>query len=213
MAEINRRSPVKFKPTPVKTEVRDNWLVALEYNEEGDGPWLVDLSHKSRWDLQDGAIERLTVCELAIPETAGQCTLAEQLLINRMNGTQASIYHLGVEAPALPGFPGYTDVTESTVFLSLFGPNALNVAEKLSNLDLMDPSRKPPFLLQGPFCHVPCQIVTLEKTLNGSGGFLLTCSRGYGASMVGAVLKAGDEYGIRPAGEDRFTEWVKVLRE
>jgi len=213
MADIKRQSPVKLKATPLKTEGRDNWVVALEYNEEGDGPWLADLSHKARWDLQDSAIDRLAVADQTIPETAGQCAFAGQLLINRMNGTQASIYHLGVVTPALPDFPGYTDVTESTVFLSLFGPNAFNVAEKLTNLDLMDPAKDAPFLLQGPFCTVPCQIVTLEKTLNGSGCVLLTCSRGYGDSMIGAILKAGDEYGLRLAGEDRFTEWVKVLQE
>jgi hypothetical protein len=44
---------VQFKARPTKSEVRDNWTVALEYDEEGQGPWLVDLAHKTRWDLQD----------------------------------------------------------------------------------------------------------------------------------------------------------------
>jgi hypothetical protein len=51
---------------------------------------------------------------------------------------------------------------------------------------------------------VPCQIVTLEKSAGGGGGFLLTCSRGYGDSMLHAVLEAGAEFGLRPAGENRF---------
>ena len=53
MAEIKRESPVQFKVSPRNTEVRDNWTVALEYDDEGQGPWLVDLAHKARWDLQD----------------------------------------------------------------------------------------------------------------------------------------------------------------
>ena len=53
MAEIRRESPVQFQGSPVKTEMRDDWTVALAYTDEGDGPWLVDLSHKTRWDLQD----------------------------------------------------------------------------------------------------------------------------------------------------------------
>ena len=85
------------------------------------------------------------------------------------------------------------------------------MAEKLTNLDFMDPAKKAPFLLQGPFCHVPCQIVTLEKKADGSGGFLLTCSRGYGDSMVGAILEAGAEFGLKPAGEERFTAWMEGL--
>ena len=87
------------------------------------------------------------------------------------------------------------------------------LAEKLTNLDFMDPDKKAPFLLQGPFCHVPCQIVTLQKAADGSGGFLLACSRGYGESMLRAVFKAGAEFGLRPAGENRFQVWLQGLQD
>lgn len=212
MCVIKRQSPVRFKISPLKTEVRNNWTVALAYDEEGDGPWLADLSYKARWDLQDGRIDGQTVCNLTVPEKAGRCTFADNTLINRMNGTQASIYHLGTGAPAMPDFPGYTDVTEATVFLSLFGPRAFFIAEKLTNLNFLDPVSKAPFLLQGPFCHVPCQIVTLEKSSEGAGGFVLTCSRGYADSMVSAILEAGSEFDLRPAGEDRFSAWIQRLQ-
>jgi hypothetical protein len=211
MAELRRQSPVQFKVTPLETEVRDNWTVALAYSGEGDGPWLVDLSHKTRWDLQDREVGAMTVGDQAVPESPGDCFLNNRTLINRMNATQASIYHLGVGAPDLPDAPGYTDVTEATLFVALFGPRIFRVAEKLTNLDFMDPSQQAPFLLQGPFCHVPCQIVTLEKQGDGSGGFLLTCSRGYGESLVGAILEAGAEFGLRPAGENRFTVWLEKI--
>jgi glycine cleavage system aminomethyltransferase T len=112
----------------------------------------------------------------------------------------------------MPDASGYTDVTEATLLVALFGPMAFRVAEKLTNLDFMDPAKEAPFLLQGPFCHVPCQIVTLEKTPDDSGGFLLSCSRGYGESMVGAILQAGAEFGLRPAGENRFDIWIQGLR-
>jgi hypothetical protein len=209
MAEIVRQSPIQFKARPNKIDVRDNWRVTLEYEDEGDGPWMTDLAHKTRWDLQDRRIKEFDPCDLAVPAIPGGCTFAGQKLINRMNGTQASIYHLDSPAPALPDFPGYTDVSESTVFLALSGLSTFFVAEKLTNLDFMDPAKTPPFLLQRPFCHVPCQIVTLEKTAVGSGGFLLTFSRGYGESMVDAILNAGAEFGLRPAGEDCFIEWIK----
>jgi len=212
MAEIKRESPVQFHVSPLKVEARDNWTVALEYDEEGQGPWLVDLAHKTRWDLQDRKVGELTPCDLAVPEAPGECTFADNTLINRMNRTQASIFHLGAEAPVLPDFSGYTDVTESTVFLALFGPKAFFIAEKLTALDFLDPAKKAPFLYQGPFCHVPCQIVTLEKATDGSGGFLLTCSRGYGDSMVHAILEAGSAIGLRPAGENRFNAWIRDLQ-
>lgn len=213
MADMKRESPVKFSASPIKIEVHNNWTVALEYDNEGQGPWLVDLAHKTRWDLQDSQVGEQTPCDLTVPETPGACTFDGSTLINRMNRTQASIYHLGESAPAIPDFSGYTDVSESTVFLSLFGPKTFLIAEKLTNLDFIDPAKQEPFLLQGPFCHVPCQIVTLEKSTDGSGGFLLTCSRGYGDSMVGAILKAGVEFGLRPAGENRFISWIQRLME
>jgi hypothetical protein len=212
MAQIKRESPVRFGVSPKSSEVRDNWTVALEYDEEGRGPWIVDLSHKVRWDLQDGNIGDLTPCDLAVPAAPGQSVLSGGMLINRMNRTQASIWHLGAETPALPDGTGYTDTSESTVFVALFGPRVFRLAEKLSNLDFMDPAKAAPFLLQGPFCHVPCQIVPLQKAVDGSGGFLLACSRGYGDSMVHAIFEAGGEFGLRPAGENRFNGWVDDLQ-
>ncbi len=211
MVEIKRESPVRFAVVPKQSEVRDNWTVALEYDDEGPGPWVVDLAHKIRWDLQDSGIGSLTVGDQAVPAEPGACVFADGKLINRMNRTQASIYQLGAATPDRPDHSGYTDVSETTVFLALFGPHTFRVAEKLTNLDFLDATKQAPFLLQGPFCHVPCQIVILAKGADGSGGFLLTCSRGYGDSMVNAILKAGAEFGLRPAGENRFTSWIQAL--
>jgi len=211
MSQIKRESPVQFGVSPRKTAVRDNWTVALEYDDEGRGPWIVDLAHKMRWDLQDRNIGDLTPCDLTVPAAPGQSLLAGGTLINRMNRTQASIWHMGADAPALPDAAGFTDTSESTVLMALFGPKIFLLAEKLTNLDFMDPAKAVPFLLQGPFCHVPCQIVTLQKAADGSGGFLLACSRGYGDSMVHAIFEAGAEFGLQPAGENRFNEWLNGL--
>ena len=212
MDEIRRQSPVRFPISPLETEVRENWTVALAYSNEGDGPWLVDLSHKTRWDLQAVDIGAMSVGDQAMPGNPGDASLSGHILINRMNASQASIYHLGAGAPGMPDTSGYTDVTEATLFVALFGPRAFRVAEKLTNLDCMDPAKQAPFLLQGPFCHVPCQIVTLEKTRDGAGGFLLNCSRGYADSMVGAILEAGAEFGLKPAGENRFADWFQTCQ-
>ncbi|MFZ5642498.1 MAG: sarcosine oxidase subunit gamma SoxG [Bacillota bacterium] len=183
----------------------------LEYSNEGRGPFLVDLTHKAKWDLQDKNLDQRKTLGLDIPASTGACAFQKGVLINRMNGTQSAIWHLLADAPELPGEPGYTDVTECTVFLALFGPNALAIAEKLTALDLMDPKKQTPFLLQGPFSHVPCQVVLLERGRGFDGGLLLTCSRGYARSMVHAILDAGAEFGLRPAGEQRFSAWASGL--
>jgi glycine cleavage system aminomethyltransferase T len=127
-----------------------------------------------------------------------------------MNRTQAAVWHLLNKATEMPVDSPYTDVTESTVFLAIAGREVFSIAEKLSALDFADPQKRPPFLFQGPFSHVPCQVVTLSRDGDNSG-ILFTCSRGYAHDMVHAVSAAGAEFNLRPAGEDRFRQWVSEL--
>jgi len=209
MTAIRRYSPVTFECEAIETEERDNWKIVSAYQGEGAGPWLVDLSHKTRWDLQDSHIDDPSESGLAVPPKPGVCLLEKDRLINRMNNTQATIWHLGTEMVQQPVFSGFTDVTDTTIFLALFGPETFRIAEKMTALDFMDPGKAAPFLLQGPFCHVPCQLVTLEKIADMSGCLLLTCSRGYADSMIHALLDAGEEFGLKPAGEKRFTDWTQ----
>jgi hypothetical protein len=210
MENIIRRSPVSFDAQPAETEIRDNWPVVLEYDAEGTGPYVVDLSHRTRWDIQDADIAEFQPWGIQIPDVPGQCTFDNGILINRMNRTQASIWHLSGEKPDGPEGPAYTEVTDATVFLALFGKKIFSITEKLAALDFLDPLKDAPFLLQGPFSHVPCQIVTLEKTPQRCG-ILMTCSRGYAGAMMAAILDAGEEFGLRPAGESAFSGWIGEL--
>ena len=211
MAEnIIRRSPVTFDSTPAQTEVREHWTVALEFEDEGSGPWIIDLSHRPRWDLQDRNIDGIQPWGLNIPDAPGKCALKNGMLINRMNRTQASIWHLAGDRPDSPQDTAYTDVTDATVFLALVGNNLAPLMEKLTSLDFFSPLNAVPFLLQGPLSHVPCQCVMLDKTPERSG-ILYTCSRGYARSMVEGLLEAGAEFGLRPAGENTFSRWLTGL--
>ena len=198
MENIIRRSPVSFDTGPAKTEMRDNWSIVLEYEAEEIGPYVVDLSHRTRWDLQDGEIAKVQPWGIHVPDAPGQCVFDNGILINRMNRTQASIWHLTGER------------TDVLLFLALFGKEIFSIAEKLTALNFLDPLKETPFLLQGPFSHVPCQIVTLEKTPERCG-ILMTCSRGYAGSMTAAILDAGEEFGLRPAGENAFSGWIGEL--
>lgn len=210
MTNNQRLSPVSFPASPLKTENRDNWTVVLEYEGEGDGPWLIDLSHRAKWDLQDGDIAAVKPWGIAVPEKPGQCIVENGVLINRMNRTQASIWHLTGDDFAAPDSSKHTDTTDTTLFLALAGKQVFSINEKLTSLDLINPEKKAPFLLQGPFSYVPCQIVVLEKNKD-SGTVLLTCSRGYAHDMVNAILEAGEEFGLRPAGENAFHSRLKEL--
>lgn len=209
-AEIKRQSPVSFPGKPLKMEERDYWTVVLEYENEGEGPYLFDLSHRVRWDLQDTDLSGFQPLGIGVPDTPGKCFFENGVLVNRMNRTQASIWHLGAENPAEPDSPAYTETTDGTVFLGLVGQNIFAIAEKLSALDFADPAKSAPFLLQGPFSHVPCQVVTLERTIERCG-ILLTCSRGYARDMTHAILAAGAEFGLQPAGETAFVRWIETV--
>jgi hypothetical protein len=193
MESVIRRSAVSFDAVPVKTEERDGWSVVLEYEDEGPGPYVVDLSHRPRWDLQDGQVGVNQTLDIPVPSHPGQCVFDKGFLINRMNRTQASVWHLVGTTPDLPEDPACTEVTDATVFLSIFGPDLFSILEKLSALDFLDPTRKEPFLLQG------------------RSGILMTVSRGYGRDMVNAILGAGAEFNLRPAGEQAFSEWLAAI--
>jgi len=210
MKAIRRYSPVVFKETPLKSAQRDNWNVVLEYRGEREGPYLVDLSHRTRLDLQSSDPENPKPFGITIPEVPCHSVFEKGILVNRMNRTQTSLYHLDGDAMKMPSEPEYSDVTEATLFVALVGEAVFSICEKLSALDFLDPDKEPPFLYQGLFSHVPCQIVTLNRDKEKSG-VVLTCSRGYGKDMIHAILGAGEAFGLKPAGESRFTEWIRGL--
>ncbi len=211
MIQIKKRSPIHFKAGIEKTEERGRWTVVLAYKDEGPGPYLVDLSHKTRWDLQDKNLSGFNPLGREVPVAPGACHLQDGTLIYRMNRTQAVIWQLNAAAAEMPGESAYTNVSDVSVGLALFGRNALAVVEKLCALDFHDPRQKPPFLLQGPFSHIPCHLVLMERGQGHDGALLLTCSRGYADSMAHAILDAGDEFGLRAAGEQRFNDWLERL--
>lgn len=210
MTTMMRISPVQFDARPSEIEERDGWRVVKSYENEGEGPNLVDLSHRPRWDVQDKAVGDLTPVDgVSIPSTPGEAVLGNGVLINRMNGTQAAIWHLDGETPEQPAdMPMVTDTTETTLCLALVGPSVFDITEKLTSLDLGSPNQATPRLVQGPFSHVPCQIVVFSNQ-DEQCGILFTCSRGYGHDMVHAILDAGKEFDLTPAGEKRFHDWLQ----
>ncbi|MEE9418116.1 MAG: hypothetical protein V3W43_01480 [Desulfatiglandaceae bacterium] len=211
MVTCQRCSPVFFESTPAHTEQRDGWEVVLQYNNEGKGPFLIDLSHRAKWDVQDANLSQIQPRGVTIPETPGQCVLQKGLLINRMNQTQADVWHLSGDSLATPQELAYTDVTEGFALFALVGRGAevFSIIEKITPLDILSPEKKPPFLIQGPVLHVPCQIVVLGEKDNISA-VLIACSRGYGQSLAEELLDAGAQMGLRPAGEIAFCNWFRV---
>lgn len=203
-----RSSPVKFAIRPVKTEMRDGWEVVLAYRGESEGPFLMDLSHVPKWDVQDADLTHIRPMDVAIPERTGDCILENGLLINRMNATQAAIWHLLEAHPAIPQEFAYTDVSEAYALMAVLGKDVHSMMEKVTSLDLYSRAMRPPFLLQGPVLRIPSQIVVLGHKIAASA-VLIACPRGYAQSMSEAFLDACTEWGLRPAGETAFRNWLK----
>jgi hypothetical protein len=206
---MERRSPVHLPGKPEKTKIRDHWPVILEYADEGPGPWIVDLSHCARWDIQGRELGEALPSAVSLPESPGSVVLHAKGLTGRTGQRQAFLWLFDDKAAA-PSGTGCTEVTEGTLCLALLGRDVLQITEKLTSLDLADPKANAPFMLLGPFSHITCQIVVL-KNAPSAAAVLIACSRGYSHDMVHAVLSAGEEFGLRPAGENRFLEILKSL--
>jgi len=203
VATRTRRSPVHFDTAPAERALRDGWDIVRRYADEGSGPWVVDLSHRSRWDLQHPDIGSQRPFGVAVPVQPGEVAISGGMVANRMNRTQASIWHLGAgDRPETPSGIGFTETTDGHCMLAFLGRETPAVLEHLTSLDLFNPSASPPRLVQGPVLHIPCQVVAFDLAC-----VVLTMSRGYGRTFAEAALKFARPCGLRPAGESRFAEW------
>ncbi len=201
---ITRHSPVLFDSQPARTEMRSGWQVVLAYENEGAGPFLIDLSHISKWDIQNSDLSQIQPGGVIIPEAPGACVFEKGLLIHRMNRTQAVVWNISDQHLQVLDGSVCTDITEAYVLLGFLGADIYGIMEKITALDLQAPQKQRPFLLQGPILHVNCQLVVLEND-----ALTIAFSRGYAQKMVEAILDAGRQWGMQPAGEMAFSSYLE----
>ena len=212
MERIKRYSPVTFAPAPARTQVRNGWEVVLAYEDEATGPFLIDLSHIGKWDVQGESLSSIRPAGLVIPEDAEHCVFTEKFLVNLIKWNWATIWHFSRDMPDFAGHFAFTNVTEAYALFAILGNEVFPIMEKVSALDLLSPERKPPFLTMGPVLHVRSQVVVLAREADNSA-VLVACPRGYGQSMAEALLDAGKEWGLRPGGENIFTGMVAQMNK
>jgi hypothetical protein len=203
---FRRRSPVVFSTSPMSTEDRQGRQVVLEYEGQGDGPFLVDLSHCVKWDFQDSKLDDQHPWGLTIPAQPGQSLVHDGWLVNRMNRTQAQFWRIDGADVSPPQEAFATDITDGLCLLALVGSDVPVIMERLTPLDIFSPNRQTPCLIQGPVLHIPCQLVRIglfEDTHVVVFGF----SRGYGQTMAEAVIEASSGHGLKPGGEQAFTRF------
>jgi glycine cleavage system aminomethyltransferase T len=201
---MRRYSPIEFDETPARTEERNGWEVVLEYKDQGTGPFLVDLSHIGKWDVQGEDLPSLRPAGLFIPKDSKQCTLTGDFLLNLIKWNWATIWHFSVDMPGFAEEYPFTNVTEAYALLTLVGKETFAIMEKVTSLDLLSPMRRPPFLVLGPVCRIRCQVVVLARDIERPA-VLVSCPRGYGQLLAQTILEAGEEWDVWPGGEEAFT--------
>lgn len=203
MESIRRRSPVSLPATPLRVEDRYGWRVIREFENEAGPNRLIDVSHQPRWDIQDPGPADGLPPRLDIPPEPGSARISNDFLTARLNRSQAAVWQLRGE-PAAMQHPSITETTEATLLVALIGPCAGSILEKLTALDVAGPGLRPPYVLQGPLCHVTVQLAVL-----GSGdAFLIAGPRGYARDLTDAILQAGKACDLRPAGEAAFETFI-----
>jgi hypothetical protein len=188
--------------------MRNGWEVVAAYKNEGAGPFIVDLSHIPKWDLQGEDLSRRRPADISVPIHSGHCRAEKEMLINVVKWNWAVIWRLSESPADFSREPAFTDVTEAYALLLIIGKDAFSIMEKVTALDLMATSRERPFLALGPVLHIRSQVVVMG---NDCPGVFIACPRGYGRAMSDGLLEAGAEYGLCPAGEERLLEWWHAL--
>lgn len=186
--------------------MRAGWEIVLEYEKEGPGPHLMDLSHIPKFDIQNEDLSRFRPGGHTIPALPGACLLEDGWAISRLNPTQAIIWFFSGEPAPMPTEAEYTDTTEAYALLAIAGDNAFGVMEKITSLDLAPRSKQPPFLLQGPVLQIACQILVPTQNI-----VLMAFSRGYAQSMSEAILQAAAPLELQPAGDRIFQSLIRRI--
>ncbi|MFP4032417.1 MAG: sarcosine oxidase subunit gamma SoxG [Desulfococcaceae bacterium] len=199
-----RFSPIRLPGVAAETESRGDWTVVRRFSGEGGGPWLIDLSHCDKWDVQDAALDQApAIDDVPLPTRVNQCVFREGRLLMRPSETRAVLWRLRGEPTPLPYHRAFTDVTDGCALLALAGSEVPDILEKATTLDALPPGAEPPYLLQGPVFQRPCLLAMMLRRPDMTVA-LVAGQRGYGRYMAEAFLEVGEEFGMLPAGEDRF---------
>jgi glycine cleavage system aminomethyltransferase T len=141
-----------------------------------------------------------------IPDRPGGVSFQKGIIITRLTSSECRLMVLNSTQEVQYG-PDYTDVTDAFAAFALVGPQCLEALSKLSAVDLAGPGKTPPFAALAPLEEVTCLFVYL-KGRGGIPGLIVSVARGYGQFLLDAFADAGKEWGMSPAGCQRFTAWL-----
>jgi len=202
---IKRISPLHIGLEPERTISRRGWEIPLSYLGERTRAdlFISDLSHVPKWCLRGPDLDNQEPAGLKMPTKPGAVTEGEGILLVRLISSEARIM---VIRDSIPSFnePIYTDITDGYATLAVVGHKCFDVLSKLSSVDMEGPAALPAAL--APVEELTCLIIRIEGK-DEVPGIIVSGARGYGHFLIEAFMDAGKEYGIQPAGWQRFSAW------
>jgi sarcosine oxidase gamma subunit len=206
---IKRISPLDMGLDPERTIDRNGWQIPLAYVGERrrNDIFISDLSHVPKWCMRGPNLDEQAPAGLKMPHEPGGVNTDHGVLLVRLIPSEARLMVLGDDAPVFNDAM-YTDVTDGYASIAVVGCQCFEVLNKLSTLDLDGPDA--PAAALAPVEEVTCLIVRLVGKA-GVPGIIVSGARGYGHFLLDALLDAGRQYGIQPAGWERFSIWCEKL--
>lgn len=92
------------------------------------------------------------------------------------------------------GHVSVIDLTHGRALLRLTSADAARVLEKICSLDLSDDMTPNGAVTSASVAAISCDLV--RDDLHGTPSYLIACDRSLGEYLAGAIVDAGDEFGI-----------------
>jgi glycine cleavage system aminomethyltransferase T len=203
---LKRVSPLDMGLKAERVLARNGWEIPLAYVGERtrSSMFVTDLSHVPKWSLQGPGLEAISPAGLSIPEKPGMITLEHGLLLVRLTPSECRIMSFGEDTPVFEE-TDFTDVTDAYATVAVVGTRCFDVLAKLSSIDFE--GQFSPRAALAPVEDVTCLLAHITGR-GGVPGIILAGARGYGHFFLEALLDAGKEFSIQPAGWERFRLWI-----
>lgn len=187
---------------PVESDI-DGWPVIdrFEPAEEKYEAGITDLTHRPKAILNGPALENFKNL------TPGQAVWTGQGFLSLVKPGEAVLFDLsGPMELSLP--KEATDMTDAWALLSIWGPKAVEILQRLFPVDLDRPTVKEPFYLLTRWHFLVVQILNLKGY---EPGFLLATDRSHSQNLFDGLIHAGRHLGLRPFGLRTWREWFEGL--
>lgn len=182
----------------------DGWPVIERFEpvEEKYEAGITDLSHRPKTIMYGPALENFKNL------TPGQAVWTGQGFLSLVKPGEAVLFDLAGPIMELSLPKEATDMTDAWVLLSIWGPKAVEILQRLFPVDLDRPTVREPFYLVTRWHTLVVQILNLKAH---EPGFLLATDRSHGQNLFDGLISAGRYLGLKPVGLRSWQQWFEKI--